>query len=354
MALHPTDQVTPYPPEVHHRIRRDERGDYHRTGGALADCVDAVSVQHAADIWGGVDGEYVLEFVQALTVPAVVTLHTVLPRPTPRQRSILAELIESVAATVVMSRTTAALLTRAYDVDPVRVDVVPYGVPDLPLMDPATIKPGLGLAGREVILSFGLLSPGKGYELAIDSLPAVIAAHPSVCYVIAGVTHSDLLHRDGETYRSSLVDRVQRLGVGDHVRFVDKFLGRVELTRWLEAADIIVTPYPDLDLTVSGVLAYAMGAGRAIVSTPFAYAAELLAEGRGVLVAPGDPATFAAALLGVLGDPERRASLGRRAHEYSRGMVWSRVGADYSSVFDRVSSEKRVPRPRASLAALNA
>lgn len=354
MALHPADHVAPYPPEVHHRIRRDERGDYHRTGAALADCVDAVSVQHAANIWGGVDGEFVLEFVQALTVPTVATLHTVVRAPTPRQRSILTELVDSVAATVVMSRSAAALLTRVYNVDPVRVDIIPYGVPDLPLMDPGTIKPGLGLSGREVILSFGLLGPGKGYELAIDALPAVVAAHPTVCYVIAGVTHSDLLHRDGEAYRTSLADRVERLGLGDHVRFVDKFLGRVELTRWLEAADIVVTPYPDLDQIVSGTLAYAMGAGRAIVSTPFAYAAESLADGRGVLVAPGDPAAFAAALLEVLGDHELRASLGRRAHEHSRGMVWSKVGAEYNRVLERVKSDRRLPRPRAPLTALNA
>ena len=160
---------------------------------------------------------------------------------------------------------------------------------------------------RQVILSFGLLGPGKGYELAIDALPAVIRDHPDVLYVILGATHPDLLRREGETYRTGLRARARSLGVADHVRFVDRFVGRVELTRWLEAADVFVTPYPNLDQIVSGTLSYAMGAGRAIVSTPYTYARELLADGRGVLVEPGAPDRFAEALDRVLSDDQLRA-----------------------------------------------
>jgi glycosyltransferase involved in cell wall biosynthesis len=327
---------TPHSPEVHHQIRRDERSDYHQTARDLGDCVDVVSIQHEYGIWGGEDGGYVVDFVRSLGTPAVATLHTVLRTPSRRQRSILTQLIDNVAATVVMSASAASLLETAYGVDGRRLEVIPHGVPDLPLADPETVKPTLGLEGREVILSFGLLGHGKGYELVIDALPAVVASHPAACYVILGATHPELLRREGEAYRAALQARVEVLGMGDHVRFVDRFVGRVELTRWLEAADIFVTPYPKLDQIVSGTLSYAMGAGRAIVSTPYTYATELLADRRGILVPP-DPARLAAALKAVLGDNELRAAIGRRAYEHSRRMVWSEVGATYGRLFERVS-----------------
>jgi glycosyltransferase involved in cell wall biosynthesis len=337
----------PYPLEVHHRIRRDERGDYISTARGLASCVDVVSIQHEYGIWGGADGEYVLDFLSELRVPAVATLHTVLASPTPRQRTILTELINGVQATVVMSRSAATLLTTAYGVDARRLDIIPHGVPDLPLADPATIKPALGLEDRQVILSFGLLGPGKGYELAIDAMPAVAAEHPSVCFVIVGATHPELVARDGETYRDGLVARVKALGMDGHVRFVDRFVGRVELTRWLEAADVFLTAYPNMDQIVSGTLSYAMGAGRAIVSTPYTYATELLADGRGLLVAPGSPARLATALNDVLHDHQRRADMGARAYAHSRRMVWSEVGSAYRRLFDSVAGRASAPKLRA-------
>jgi glycosyltransferase involved in cell wall biosynthesis len=338
VALDPPDHDLGYPSEVHHRIRRDERSDYRRVARAIGSCVDVVSIQHEYGIWGGDDGDSVLDFVHALDVPAVATLHTVLRTPTARQRSILVELVGAAAATVVMSRSAAALLARAYGVDPIRIEVIPHGVPDLPLIRSDLVKPTLGLAGRRVILSFGLLGPGKGYELALDALPAVVAAHPDVSYVIVGATHPDLVRREGEAYRTSLIDQARRLGIADHVRFVDRFVSRTELSRWLESADVFVTPYPNLDQIVSGTLSYAMGAGRAIVSTPYAYAAELLADGRGVLVPPASPSALAAAFNGLLDDDVHRDAVGRRAYAHSRRMVWSEVGAAYRRVFDRVAS----------------
>jgi len=353
-ALHPPESATPYPLEVHHRIRRDVREDYRQTARDLESCVDIVSIQHEYGIWGGEDGAHVLDFVRSLDIPAVATLHTVLRAPTLRQRAILSELIAGVAATVVMSRSAATLLTTAYGVDARRLEVIPHGVPDLPLVDSETIKPMLGLDGRNVILSFGLLGPGKGYELALDALPTVVAAHPDVCYVVVGATHPDLVWGDGETYREALKARVKALGMGDHVRFVDRFVGRVELTRWLEAADVFVTPYPNLDQIVSGTLSYAMGAGRAIVSTPYAYAAELLADGRGVLVPPGSPERFAAALSEVLRDHDLRAAIGRRAYEHSRAMVWSEVGSKYRRLFERIRPHTPVSMSESPLAVVNA
>jgi glycosyltransferase involved in cell wall biosynthesis len=238
-----------------------------------------------------------------------------------------------------------------YGVDRSRLQVIPHGVPDLPLVDAETVKPALGVSGRQVILSFGLLGPGKGYELAIAALPEVVAAHPDVLYVVVGATHPDLVRSEGEAYRQSLVAAVARLGLERHVRFENRFVGRVELTQWLEAADIFVTPYPNLDQIVSGTLSYAMGAGRAIVSTPYAYASELLADGRGVLVPAASPATIATALNDLLGDPERRAAIGSRAYAYSRGMVWSAVGARYRDLLAAVAVPKRTVLRPALLAA---
>jgi glycosyltransferase involved in cell wall biosynthesis len=354
VALHPPEQASAaYPVEVHHRIRKESRADHVRIAAALGDCVDLVSIQHEYGIWGGEDGEYVLDFARALDVPAVTTLHTVMRHPTPRQRAILTELIGLTDATAVMSRSAADLLSSAYGVERSRLHVIPHGVPDLPLIDAATVKPRLGVEGREVILSFGLVGPGKGYELAIAALADVVVAHPNVLYVVVGATHPDLVLREGEAYRDGLIAAVAAHGLGDHVRFVDRFVGKVELSRWLEAADVFVTPYPNLDQIVSGTLSYAMGAGRAVVSTPYAYARELLADGRGVLVPPASPAALGAALTDVLDDPERRAAIGKRAYAYSRRMVWSAVGADYGALFATVAAPRRMA-PRAELVAANA
>jgi glycosyltransferase involved in cell wall biosynthesis len=295
--------------------------------------VDVVSVQHEYGIWGGDDGEYVLDFVRALRVPAVATLHTVLREPTPHQRSVLTELVGAADSTVVMSRSAANLLTSDYDVDTARLRIIPHGVPNVPLASAAAVKPWLGIADRDVMLSFGLLGPGKGYELAIEALPAVAAEHPSVLYVILGATHPDLLSTEGEAYRQSLVDKVEQLGMGEHVQFVDRYVNRIELVQWLQAADVFVTPYPNLGQIVSGTLSYAMGAGRAVVSTPYTYASELLADGRGVLVAPASSVALADGLNAVLGDADLRAEIGRRAHAYTRRMIWSAVGEEYEAHF---------------------
>jgi glycosyltransferase involved in cell wall biosynthesis len=190
--------------------------------------------------------------VRALKLPALATLHTISRTPTPRQREILVELLDSVAATVVLSQAAATLLTKLYDVDPYRVEVIPYGIPDLPIMSAETIKASVGLDGRIVLLSFGLLDPGKGYERVIDALPAIVAEHPNATYVIVGATHPDVIRREGEAYRTALKARAEALGMAGHVRFVGEFVGRVELTRWLQAADVFVTPNPDLGTMVSG------------------------------------------------------------------------------------------------------
>lgn len=353
IAIHPVEPIAAYAFEVHHRIRRDERDDYARTARTLERCADVVAIQFQEAIWGGTDGDAVLDFIEALALPYVVTLHTLHRDPSPRQREILVELLDSAGAATVMSHAAAETLTGTYGIDPGLIEVIRYGVPDLPVMAD-TVKTSVGLEGRRVLLSFGLLDPGKGYELVIDALPAILAKHPNATYVIVGATHPDVRLRDGEAYRISLASRAAALGVSANVRFVPEFVGRVELARWLQAADVFITPNPDLDTMVSGTLSLAMAAGRAIVSTPYPYAMELLADGRGELAAPTAKA-IATAVIGILGDDASRTAMGARAHEHSRSMVWTKVGAEYQAVFARVAASgpmiargrtRSVPTPR--------
>jgi glycosyltransferase involved in cell wall biosynthesis len=339
VALHQHDESGTYPPEVRHRVRRDVLTDYRIAAGRLnAGSASVVSIQHEYGIWGGRDGDYVLDFVRALQKPVVTTLHTILRHPTPHQRYVLTRLICRSEASVVMSKSAADLLARIYSVDPSRVDVIPHGVPDLPLVHPDSVKSQLGIQGGPAILSFGLLGPGKGLESVIAAMPAVLAAVPSARYVIVGATHPDLVCREGEAYRHGLQTRAAALGVADRVQFVDRFVGKAELEAWLMAADIFVTPYPNLEQVVSGTLAYAMSAGRAVVSTPYTYATELLGNGRGRLVEPGSPDALARAFIELLNDDEQRLAIGRRAYKYTRSMVWPQVGAQYRRLFERVAT----------------
>ncbi len=346
-ALHAPGDTDLYPSEVRYRIRRDVLGDYLEVARRLnRSGVSVVSVQHEYGIWGGDDGEFVLDFVRALTKPVVTTLHTVPHDPSPRQRAILVGLIGASAASVVMSQSAARLLTRVYGIAPNLLDIVPHGVPSLPLVEPDSAKASLGLVPGPVILSFGLLGPGKGYEAVIEAMPSVIEADPAARYVILGATHPELLRREGEGYRTRLMRLADALGVAANVLFVDRYVSRTELGTWLQAADIFVTPYPNREQIVSGTLAYAMSAGKAVVSTPYPYAVEMLDAGRGSLVAAGSSKDFAEVLSELLRDPDTRSQLGRRAYEFSRTMIWREVGARYERIFSRVrASEDRPAEP---------
>jgi glycosyltransferase involved in cell wall biosynthesis len=344
-VLHPPDGPVLYPVEVQHRIRRDVRGDYLRVAMTLnRSNARVVSIQHEYGIWGGDDGGYVLEFVGALSKPVVATLHTVPRNPSQGQRRVLTRLIDASSATVVMSQSAAALLERVYGVHPDVLDVVPHGVPHLPLLEPDTVKPKLGMEVAPMVLSFGLIGPGKGYESVIEAMPAVIEACPTAYYVILGATHPELLRREGEIYRTKLTRLAEALGVADRVLFVDRFVTRSELATWLTAADIFVTPYPNPDQIVSGTLAYAMSAGKAIVSTRYAYAVEMLEGGRGRLVESSLPGALGDSLIELIRDHELRRRLGRRAYEFSRTMIWPEVGARYRGIFERVGAAEARPR----------
>ncbi|MFV2063540.1 MAG: glycosyltransferase family 4 protein [Chloroflexota bacterium] len=349
VALRRPDDHSRLLSEVHHVIRTDLRADYARVARSLGDCgVRVVSVQHEFGIWGGDDGENVLDFLAALSVPAVATLHTVLEQPTIGQRRVMEGILESTAAVVVMSQTAAAILAERYGADPTTVEVIPHGVPDLPFTDPDTVKPMIGLEGRRVLLSFGLVGPSKGYEWMIEAMPAIVDIVPTACYVILGVTHPGLLRTEGERYRRRLEALTAELGMNDHVFLVDRFVERSELSKWLEAADVFVTPYPNLQQIVSGTLSYAMAAGKPSVSTPYLYASEILAGGRGMLVPPRSSVALTDALVELLLHDSVRAAMAARAYEKGRGMVWSRVAATYERLFARLQS---MPRDLAVLAA---
>ena len=347
-ALHAPGDADLYPSEVRHRIRRDTLADYLEVARNLnRSGVGAASVQHEYGIWGGDDGEYVLDFVGALAKPAVTTLHTVPQNPSVRQRAILVGLIHASAASVVMSQSAARLLTRVYGIAPNRLDVVPHGVPTLPLVEPDSVKPRLGLAPGPVILSFGLLGPGKGYETVIEAMPSVIAADPAARYVVLGATHPELLRREGEAYRTKLMRLAGALGVSANVLFVDRYVTRTELGQWLEAADIFVTPYPNRDQIVSGNagLCHERRESHRVHALPLRGR-----DARGRAAADwlprGSSKDFAEVLSELLRDPDTRNQLGRRAYDFSRAMIWPEVGARYARIFARVGATDARPVER--------
>jgi glycosyltransferase involved in cell wall biosynthesis len=353
-ALGPLDGGPPEsgpiePPEVMAFLLHHEPADYRHAAIAVDGMgASVVSLQHEYGIYGGPDGANVLAFADLLRTPLVTTLHTVLPDPTPRQREIVRELGRRCEAIVVMSDTAAGLLAGRYGVDPAVVRVIPHGVPEIDRIDPELRKAAFGLEGRPIVLSFGLVGPGKGYEAVIEAMARVGDEVPGAQYVILGTTHPDLVRREGERYRESLARRAAELGIADRIRFEDRFVSRTELVHWLQAADVFVTPYPNLGQIVSGTLSYAMGAGLAIVSTPYLYAREMLAGDRGVLVPPGSPDALAESLTSLLLDRERREAYAQRAFARGRRMTWPTVGAAYRELFDEVAgaipTTQREPR----------
>jgi glycosyltransferase involved in cell wall biosynthesis len=352
VAIHRSEDRILYPLEVTGRIAAESRPDYlHAADMISSSGVEVVSLQHEYGLFGGQDGSFILDFLDRVRVPAVATLHTVLRQPSLSQRHVMKRLIDRTAAVVVMSKVAARLLHDGYGAEPARTSVIPHGVPDLPLVHPGLRKPDFGLEGRSVILSFGLLGPGKGYEHAIEAMSRVRKDRPDALYVVLGATHPNLIRTEGEAYRDRLRRMVHDLGLREHVRFVDRFVGQEELGRWLQAADVFVTPYPNLDQIVSGTLSYALAAGRPAVSTPFAYASEVLADGRGVLVAPNSPEALADGLSGLLGDQAWRGEIGRRAYAFSRERIWREVGAAYRTLFAHVTRGAETVSERPALVA---
>jgi glycosyltransferase involved in cell wall biosynthesis len=335
-----------YPQEVQFELSRKVRGDYRGTVDFLhRNVFDVVSIQHEFGIYGGKQGKHVLRLLQELRMPVVTTLHTILEEPDCDQREILAAIGDLSDRVVVMSNRARSMLAKIYGVPRSRIAVIPHGVPEMPFLDPSYHKERFGLAGRKVILTFGLLSRGKGLEYVIEAMPAIVAAHPDAVFVIVGETHPGVIEHEGDTYRESLQARAEELGVADSVIFRNEFMDDRSLAEILTTADICVTPYLNPNQIVSGVLSYALGAGKAIVSTPYWYAEEVLAEGRGRLVPFRDSGALGAEIVSLLSDDAERLAMRKRAYDYARNMVWKEVGAQYLKVLREVRRERAV-RPR--------
>lgn len=314
-----------YPGSVTGVIRQDEVDDYLRTAQRIeASGAELVWVQHEFGIFGGPAGAHLLRLLERLSVPVAVTLHTVVERPTLDQRRVMERLIRASDRLIVMAQKGRSILKTVYGVPDRMIAVIPHGVPDRPLIDPALAKPDFDLAGRKVLLTFGLLSPNKGIETMIEAMPAILAAHPETDYVVAGATHPHLVAREGERYRAGLMDLAERLGVSARVRWIDSFLDQGDLLDLIAAADIYVTPYLDLNQITSGTLSYAVALGKPVVSTPYHHAAEIIGPENGILAGPGEAGAFAGAVCRLLGDEQLRLAMAYNAYSQGRSMLWRR------------------------------
>ncbi|MCD6377355.1 MAG: glycosyltransferase family 4 protein [Planctomycetes bacterium] len=333
-----------YDSEVRFEIRESIQNDYRRAAEFInISNAQVVCLQHEYGLFGGPSGAHILTMLRRLRRPLVSTLHTVLTDPTSDQRQVLNEICQLSTKVVVMSLRARQILQDIYGVMPEKIAIIPHGIPDVPFVDPAFYKDKFGVEGRELILSFGLLSPGKGFEYAIRAMPAIVKKFPRAVYMIVGATHPQIRKRSGEKYRSSLQQLARELGVAENVIFQNRFVELEELCEFLCAADICVIPYLNEAQVVSGVLAYAIGTGNAVISTPFWHAQELLADDRGRLVPFRDPDAIAKNVLELLSDDLQRDAMRKRAYQYSRQMVWKEVAKQYIDVFS--SAQKQPIHP---------
>jgi glycosyltransferase involved in cell wall biosynthesis len=295
---------------------------------------DAVSLQHEFGIFGGDAGGHILSLLELLSVPVVTTLHTVLAQPSPAQRRVIDRILSVSTRVVVMAEKGRELLTDIYGADSRKLEVIAHGIPDFAFVESDAAKAELGFANKTVILTFGLLSPNKGIEVMIDAMPAILQSRPNAVYVVLGATHPNLVRDQGEAYREGLVQRAEDLGLADRIIFVDRFVDRPTLLQHIAMCDVYVTPYLSKSQMTSGTLAYSFGLGKAVVSTPYWHAEELLADGRGILVPFGDSAATGAEIAALLGNEPRRSTMRRRAYESSRAMTWERTAARYLETID--------------------
>jgi glycosyltransferase involved in cell wall biosynthesis len=347
VAMNDAGKRYAYPPRVRCEVAESDIGSYKRAANYLnANKFDVVSVQHEYGIFGGKAGNYLLTLLRKLRMPIVTTLHTVLGKPDSMQRRAMNEISRLSKRLVVMSAHGAVLLHNVHGVPEDKIDIIPHGIPSVPYG--SSSKKELGFEGKSMIFTFGLLSPDKGIEHVIDALPAILSRYPDTAYVVLGATHPHVKERYGESYRESLERRAQELGVASSVIFHNRFVSRGELVKFLAAADIYVTPYLKPEQSTSGTLAYAVGSGKAVISTPYLYARELLADGRGILVPWRDSQTITRSVVDLLSDDIKRAALCERAAAYGRSMVWPAVARRYLQSFDRACSpdqtELRVSR----------
>ena len=338
-----------YPKAVTRTIREGIIDDYRAAATYLNRSADVVSIQHEFGIFGGPAGSFISELMAQLDVPVVTTLHTILSKPAPEQMSVMRKLISGSTRLVTMSEKGREVLLDTYDVEPGKIDVIPHGIPDVPFLEPGHAKAKLGFGGKTVILTFGLLSPSKGIETVIDALPHIVSSCPAVVYVVLGATHPNLLREQGEDYRERLIARAKTLGVEDHVVFMNQFVDQATLLEYIAMCDVYVTPYLNEAQMTSGTLSYSFGLGKAVVSTPYWHAQELLAGDLGILVPFGDSRAIGAEISSLLNNDVRRHSMRRRAYAASRSMTWAQTAKSYLSSFERAVEDQRRSKSPQSL-----
>jgi glycosyltransferase involved in cell wall biosynthesis len=341
------DSSYDYPEQVRLELTQEDIASYERAADFLNfNGNDLVCLQHEYGIYGGSVGRYILALLRRLKMPLVTTLHTVLRQPDANQRIVLEEIAQLSDRLVVMSELAAQLLREVYAVPSGKIDVIPHGVPDMSFVDPNYFKDKFGTEGKSVLLTFGLLSPNKGIENVIRALPAILARHPNVVYIVSGVTHPHIRRREGERYREELQALARQLGVSSNLILNNRFVSAEELVEHMGAADIYITPYRQEAQVVSGTLAIALGAGKAIISTPYWHAKELLAEKRGVLVPFESPDAIAEATIALLENDAERHAMRKRAYLHSRGTTWPKTARAYMATFQRARFERSLqPRP---------
>jgi glycosyltransferase involved in cell wall biosynthesis len=339
-----------YPPRVRFELYEKDLDSYRRAADFLNfSNAGVLCVQHEFGIYGGPAGSHLLALLREVRMPVVTTLHTILREPNTAQRKVMEELVRRSDRLVVMARKGAEILRDTYSVDQAKVDIIPHGILDMPFIDSKCYKEQFGVEGRKVLLTFGLLGPGKGIENAIEALPEIVARHPNVVYLVLGATHPHLVARDGESYRLGLERLADDLGVKDHVIFYNRFVTQDDLKEFIGATDIYLTPYLNEAQITSGTLAYVFGAGKAVVSTPYWHAQELLADGQGILVPFRDPHAIALGVCTFLDDPVRMQATRENAYRIGREMLWPSVAQRYLESFLRARKERRAA-PRAAFA----
>jgi glycosyltransferase involved in cell wall biosynthesis len=353
LPVNDTEEGYDYPDKVRFELSEDTPASYRQAADFLNfGNVDLVCLQHEYGIFGGRAGGHILELLRRLHMPLATTLHTVLRDPNPDQRAVMEEIATLSDRMIVMSQHSAEILQEVFHVPIDKIDLIPHGIPDLPFTDPNFYKDEFGTQGKDVLLTFGLLSPNKGIENVIRALPTILSRHGNVIYMVSGVTHPHVLRHEGDKYRVYLQNLAKDLGVEAHVVFRNRFVSPQEMVELIGAADIYITPYKQKAQVVSGTLAYALSAGKAIISTPYLHAIELLDDERGVLVPFDDPEAIAAKTIELLDNDTARHAMRKRAYLYARDMVWNRVAQKYMKSFERIYNE-RLRKPRATFSAQN-
>ena len=330
-----------YDQKVERRIRQYERSDYIELASKLNKSdTDLLIIEHEYGIFGGEYGEYILDLVRNLKIPVVTTFHTILSKPNQKQKQIIKILSEKSEKVIIMARNTKALLQMEYEIETDKIEVIHHGVPKRILGYRGALKKKYGFENQQIISTFGLIAPGKGIEHAITAVSKIVIDHRDILYLILGQTHPCLLKEEGEAYREKLVKLVDMLHLSNNIKFINKYLSREEIIDYLQLTDIYLTPYLGKDQAVSGTLAYAVGYGKAIVSTPYMYAKEMLSEGRGLLADFNDPDSLARCIQYILQNPDAGKKMEENTLKMGKTMYWDEVAKNYISVLLKIIKEK--------------